>query len=144
MAREERAAWVGLVVSLIAIAVYAAVVAGRAASTPLLEVDWLGPMLWTIIGGIVVSIVVTIIWGLVAEGGSLRGENAADERDRAITQMGDRVGVAFLVIGGVVGIALCAIDAAPFWIANTLYAGFALSSVVGGIARVVAYRRGLV
>ena len=67
----------------------------------------------------------------------------ADERDRAITQMGDRVGVAFLVIGGVVGIALCAIDAAPFWIANTLYAGFALSSVVGGIARVVAYRRGL-
>ena len=96
------------------------------------------------IGGIVVSIVVTIIWGVVAEGGSLRGENAADERDRAITQMGDRVGVAFLVIGGVVGIALCAIDAAPFWIANTLYAGFALSSVVGGIARVVAYRRGLV
>ncbi|MEV8023773.1 hypothetical protein [Microbacterium sp. NPDC080220] len=144
MAREERAAWVGLVVSLIAIAVYAAVVAGRAASTPLPEVDWLGPMLWTIIGGIVVSIVVTIIWGVVAEGGSLRGENAADERDRAITQMGDRVGVAFLVIGGVVGIALCAIDAAPFWIANTLYAGLALSSVVGGIARVVAYRRGLV
>lgn len=144
MAREERAAWVGLVVSLIAIAVYAAVVAGRVASTPLPEVDWLGPMLWTIIGGIVVSIVVTIIWGVVAEGGSFRGENAADERDRAITQMGDRVGVAFLVIGGVVGIGLCAIDAAPFWIANTLYAGFALSSVVGGIARVVAYRRGLV
>lgn len=144
MAREERAAWVGLVVSLIAIAVYAAVVAGRAASTPLPEVDWLGPMLWTIIGGIVVSIVVTIIWGIVAEGGSLRGENAADERDRAITQMGDRVGVAFLVIGGLVGITLCAIDAAPFWIANTLYACFALSSVVGGIARVVAYRRGLV
>lgn len=143
MAREERAAWVGLVVSLIAIAVYAAVVTARAASAPLTDVDWLGPMLWTIIGGIVVSIFVTIIWGVVAEGGSLRGENAADERDRAISQMGDRVGVAFLVIGGVVGIVLCAVDAIPFLIANTLYAGFALSSVVGGIARVVAYRRGL-
>lgn len=144
MAREERAAWVGLIVSVIAVVVYAAVIAGRTASAAVDSVDWLTPMLWTIIGGIVVSIVVTIIWGVVAEGGSLRGENAADERDREITRMGDRVGVAFLVLGGVGGIALCALDAAPFWIANTLYAGFALSSIIGGVARVVAYRRGLV
>jgi hypothetical protein len=31
-----------------------------------------------------------------------------------------------------------------FWIANTMFAGFALSAFVGGIASVVAYRRGLV
>ena len=30
-----------------------------------------------------------------------------------------------------------------FWIANTMYLGFALSGILEGIAKVVAYRRGL-
>ena len=39
---------------------------------------------------------------------------------------------------------LCALEAEWFWIANTMYFGFALSSLIGGVASVVAYRRGLV
>jgi hypothetical protein len=39
---------------------------------------------------------------------------------------------------------LCAFEADWFWIANTMYAGFALSSIIGCIASVIAYRRGLV
>ena len=31
----------------------------------------------------------------------------------------------------------------PFWIANAVYLGFVLSAVVGSVAKVVAYRRGL-
>ena len=41
-------------------------------------------------------------------------------------------------------ITLCAVGADLFWIANTMFAGFAVSAMVGSVARVVAYRRGLV
>ena len=41
-------------------------------------------------------------------------------------------------------IALCAVGADVFWIANTMFAGFAVSAFIGCIARVIAYRRGLV
>jgi hypothetical protein len=41
-------------------------------------------------------------------------------------------------------IVLCAVSADLFWIANTMYLGFAVSALVGGVARVIAYRRGLV
>ncbi len=143
MAREERAAWVGLVVTAIAMAVYAVVLTVRAGSTPIERVDWLSVMIWTIVASIVVSIVVNIVWGSIADAGQPRGTRFADERDREISRMGDRVGQAFMVIAGLGAIALCAVDAAPFWIANTVFAGFVLSSLVGGLARVVAYRRGL-
>jgi len=48
------------------------------------------------------------------------------------------------VIAGLGAIVLCAVEADGFWIANALFFGFALSALVGGVARVVAYRRGLV
>ena len=44
---------------------------------------------------------------------------------------------------GLAVIALCAIGAEAFWIANAMFAGFVLAAVVGGLARVIAYRRGL-
>lgn len=49
-----------------------------------------------------------------------------------------------LVIAGIAVIALCALEAQAFWIANAMYAGFVVSSFSGGVARVIAYRRGLV
>jgi hypothetical protein len=72
------------------------------------------------------------------------GVGRSDQRDRDIAHMGDRVGQAFMVIGGLGAIVLCAVEADGFWIANTLFFGFALSALVGGVARVIAYRRGLV
>ncbi|ELA03609.1 hypothetical protein OG1X_0502 [Enterococcus faecalis OG1X] len=51
---------------------------------------------------------------------------------------------AFIVIAGLGVIALCAVGADVFWIANTMFAGFAVAALVGGVARVIAYRRGLV
>ncbi|MNY73372.1 hypothetical protein D3C86_2121490 [compost metagenome] len=58
--------------------------------------------------------------------------------------MSTRVGQAFLVIAGLGVILLCAFEADWFWIANTMFFGFALSSIIGGVASVIAYRRGLV
>ncbi|PCE14689.1 hypothetical protein AUC47_16150 [Microbacterium sp. SZ1] len=144
MVFEERNAWTGLVVSVIAITTYVVIMLQQAASRPVTDIDWLPPMLWTIGGGIVVTILITIVWGIAVGMRDREAATASDIRDRDISRMGGRVEQAFLVIAGLAVIALCAIGADLFWIANTMFAGFAVSAVIGSIARVVAYRRGLV
>jgi hypothetical protein len=71
------------------------------------------------------------------------GVGRSDQRDRDIARMSMRVGQAFLVIAGLGVIVLCAFQADWFWIANCMFLGFAASSIIGGIASVIAYRRGL-
>lgn len=144
MVFEERNAWAGLVLSVIAVSVYVVLVLVQADGGPLDEVDWVPLMLWTIGGGIVATIIATIGWGMVAGLRDPDGVGKSDQRDRDIARMSSRVGQAFLVIAGLGVIVLCAIEADWFWIANAMFFGFALSAIVGGIASVIAYRRGLV
>lgn len=143
MVFEERNAWTGLVVSVIAMTVYVLVLLQLAGRGPLTEVDWLPVMLWTIGLSIAVTIVITIGWGIAVGMKDREGASRSDIRDRDISRMGSRVEHAFLVIAGLGVIALCAMGADLFWIAHTMFAGFAISAVIGGIARVIAYRRGL-
>jgi hypothetical protein len=144
MTYEERNIWASLVVSVIGVTAYLVVLLQRAAGAPLTEVKWWPAMLWTIGGSIVAAILVSIVWGIVAGMGDPDGVGRSDERDREISRMGSRVGQAFMVIAGVAVIVLCALEADRFWIANTMFLGFALSAIVGGVASVIAYRRGLV
>lgn len=144
MVYEERNVWAGLIVSVLVIPAYIVIVLQQAASTPVTEIDWLPPMLWAIGVGIVATIVVSVVWGIVAGARDPDGVGRSDIRDRDISRMGGRVEQGFLVIAGLAVIALCAIGADVFWIANAMFAGFAVSAVVGGVARAIAYRRGLV
>jgi len=144
MVFEERNAWAGLVLSVIAVSVYVVLVLVQADGGPLDEVDWVPLMLWTIGGGIIATIIVTIGWGLLVGLRDPDGVGRSDQRDRDIARMSSRVGQAFLVVAGLGVIVLCAIEADWFWIANAMFFGFALSAIVGGIASVIAYRRGLV
>lgn len=143
MGYAERNTWAGLVAGVVGIAVYVVIVAGQLPSRPVEEIDWLAPMLWTIGGAIAASIVLSIVWGMVAGARDPGEPQREDVRDRDISQLGDRVGQAFLVIGMLGALALCAAAAHWFWIAHTLYLGLALSAIVGGVARVVVYRRGM-
>jgi MFS family permease len=140
---EERNTWVGLIVSVIGIAIYVIVVLQQAAGGPLTDVVWWPIMLWTIGASIVASIVISIVWGMAAGVRDPDGIGKSDQRDRDIARMGGRVGQAFLVIAGLGVLVLCAFEADWFWIANTMFFGFALSAFVGGIASVIAYRRGM-
>lgn len=144
MVYEERNAWAGLIVSPIVMIVYVTLVLQQAAGGPLTDVDWFPLMLWVIGGGIVGTIVLGIVWGMIAGATDPDGVGRSDIRDRDISRMGSRVEQAFVVIAGLGVIVLCAVGADVFWIANTMFAGFAIAAVVGGIARVTAYRRGLV
>lgn len=144
MVFEERNAWAGLIVSPIVMVAYVVLVLQNAGEGPLTDVDWFPLMLWVIGGGIVATIVVSIGWGLIAGIKDPDGVGRSDIRDRDISRMGGRVEQGFVVIAGLGVIALCAVGADVFWIANTMFAGFAVSAFIGCIARVIAYRRGLV
>lgn len=144
MVYEERNAWAGLIVSPIVMVVYVVLVLQQAAGGPLTGVDWFPLMLWVIGGGIVATIILSVGWGIIAGMKEPDGVGRSDIRDRDISRMGGRVEQGFVVVAGLGVIALCAVGADVFWIANTMFAGFAVSALVGGIARVIAYRRGLV
>ncbi|MCR2783388.1 MULTISPECIES: hypothetical protein [unclassified Microbacterium] len=143
MVYQERNTWSQLIATVVAVTVYVIVILQAAAGGPLAEVQWWPVMLWTIVGSIVGSIVVSIVWGMVAGVRDPDGVGASDLRDRDIARLGSRVGQAFMVIAGLGVITLCALEASWFWIANTMFFGFALSAFIGGIAQVIAYRRGL-
>lgn len=143
MVYEERNVWAGLIVTVIAMAVYIVTVLRQAGSGPLTAVDWAPIMLWTIGVSIAVTIVISILWGIVAGMREPDGVGKSDVRDRDIARMGARVEQAFLTIAGVGVLILCAVRADWFWVAQTMFFGFAVAAIVGGIARLVAYRRGL-
>ncbi|GAA5087300.1 hypothetical protein GCM10025760_08270 [Microbacterium yannicii] len=144
MVYEERNIWASLIAGVVGVAVYVILVLQQASGGPLTDVDWVPLMLWTIGGSIVAAIVISIAWGMLAGLTDPEGVGKSDQRDRDIAHMSTRVGQAFLVIAGLGVIVLCAFEADWFWIANCMFLGFAVSSIIGGIASVIAYRRGLV
>lgn len=142
MVYTERNVWSSLVVSLIGLISYVIVIFRLANGGPLTDVVWWVPMLWTVGLSIAATIVVSIIWGIFAGMRDPGGATTTDMRDRDISRMGDRVGQGFLVIAGLGVIVLCAFGANVFWVANTMFLGFGISAIVGGIAQVIAYRVG--
>jgi cell division protein FtsW (lipid II flippase) len=139
MSSEEKRAWIMLVVAIGGYLSYLAIILARAGDAPLADVSYVATMLWTIGGAIVVSIVLNILVGIF----SPRSAGKKDERDREISRFGEYTGQAFLVIGGVVALILAMAEIPHFWIANAVYLAFVLSAVLGSVAKVVAYRRGL-
>jgi len=135
---EERRSWTYLAVAVVSYGAYLSAVFARAASAPLVDVDYVPAMLWSIGIAIVVGIVLNIAIGIFTP----RREQTKDARDRDIERLGEHVGQAFLVIGGVAALLLAIIEADYFYIANVLYLCFVLSAVVGSVAKVIVYRRG--
>jgi hypothetical protein len=138
MSYQERSAWASGVIAVLGYAAYLAVVLTRAAGGPLTAVPYAGPLLVSVGAAVVAGIVTGVVLGALA--GAERG--VRDEREREIERLGTRVGQAFLVLGGVAGLALALAEADRFWIANALYLGFVASAVLSAVARVAASRSG--
>ena len=138
MSFEEKNTWAYGLTAVVGYLVYLAIVLPAMAQAPAPQTPYVGAMLGTILGGIAVGIVAGMVLGF----GSGRGKRT-DVRDRDIARMGERVGQAFLVIGLLGVLVLAWTQAHAFWIANVAYLAFVLSAVLGSIAKLVAYRRGM-
>jgi len=138
MSFEEKNTWVYVAVTELAYVAYLVIILGRAQSTPLTEVPYVGPMLWTIgaaMGAAILGhIAIVRVWP--------RDADEKDQREKAIDRHSERIGRSFLVIGAVAALILALAGADYFWIANALYWGCVLSALIGSAARLVAYRVG--
>jgi hypothetical protein len=139
MTHEEKRAWIMLVVSVLAYAAYVIALLGRADGRPLAAVPYAASLLWTVGAAIGVSILADIGIGIVRGPAS----RVKDERDRAVYRLGEASGQAFVVIGAVAAMLMAMAGWDRFWIANVIYLCFVLAAVIGSVARIVVYRRGL-
>jgi hypothetical protein len=138
MAYEEKGSWLYLVVTVGTYAAYVMVILGRADGS-LADMPYRSPMLWSIGIAIGLSIVGRILIEMVRPSDT----HKPDARDRDINRLGEYVGGSVLAIGMLGPFVLALLAAAHFWIANAMYAVFALSAVVGTTTKLIAYRRGL-
>lgn len=139
MTYEQKGAWVYLVCVVVTYTAYVVVLLGRADGGPLTDVAYVPLLLGSIGVSIVAAIVLRIVVEIVAPSRRLK----ADERDRDIDRRGEYVGGAVLAVAMIVPFALALLDEDTFWIANAIYAAFALSAVVGTTVKLVTYRRGM-
>lgn len=138
MTYEEKGVWVYIVVVLATYGVYLGIVLSQLASTPIAEIDYVSPLLWTIGASIVAAIILRIIVEIVRPSESQR----SDARDREINRTGEVLGRWALIAGALGALILTITDAEHFWIANALYLGFVASAVLASLIKVRLYRRG--
>jgi MFS family permease len=130
-----------LVIAVAGLVVYLTLLLAGRNGEPIEDVHYQPLMIGTILAAIALGIVVSIIISIRAH---LAGDSdKPDERDQAIGRFGSNVSQAFLVIGGLAGLLMAMVEWDWFWIANAIYLGFALAGILEGVAKVVAYRRGL-
>lgn len=139
MSYEEKGTWVYLLVVTGTCAAYVVTVLNRADGGPIAEVAYRSPMLWTMGTGMVLTMLGRILVEIVRPSETYR----TDVRDREIGRYGEYVGGSVLAVGMLVAFVLTLVTADHFWIANTMFAAFALATIVGAAVRLVAYRRGL-
>ncbi|HEU5470212.1 MAG TPA: hypothetical protein VFV67_06135 [Actinophytocola sp.] len=140
MAFEEKRTWIMLVMAIVTYVIYAIIVLGRIGDYPISELPYAATLLWTLGISIVVSIVLTMVAGITSPKGDVGRD---DPRDREISRFGDHIGSAFVVIGAVAALAMAMLEWDYFWIANEIYLMFTLSAVLGSVAKIAAYRKGL-
>ncbi|WP_412518809.1 hypothetical protein K8Z49_12110 [Actinomadura madurae] len=136
MALKEKRAWIMLTVSVCAYAAYLIAVLGRTGFGSLADEPYAATLLWSVGAAVAVSIALNIAVAIPA------ADRAKDQRDREINRVGEHIGQSFLVIGALAALVLALAEADHFWIANVIYLAFALSAVLGSVAKIFAYRRG--
>jgi hypothetical protein len=78
----------------------------------------------------------------IAGKGSSKDIDREDERDVGIDRRGELVGYYVSSAGVLAALVLAVLREDQFWIANVLYLGLLIGSVVSSAAKIVFYRRG--
>ena len=138
MTLQERRSWTFLVVVVVAYAGYVIWVVRAADGGPIADVAYQKPLLISMGASMLAAIVIEILLAIIKPVSTRK-----DMRDEEIGRLGDYTGYSFVVIGGIAALLMSMAEWDWFWIANVLYLCFAVSAIFEGVAKVVAYRRGL-
>lgn len=146
---EEKTNWVSGFVAIVVAAVYASVIVPQIGGGVVGAIAYQQPMLIAIGAMIAMTIVVTILMAIgtavtaqITGDGSPEDVGRTDERDKDINRRGELVGYYVSSVGVLVALALAMLRADHFWIANAIFAGFMVSSVVSSAYKVFLYRSG--
>jgi len=146
---DEKFTWVSLVVSVVVPGVYFMAVLSQLGGGPVEQIAYQVPMLVAIGAMILVTIAGTILVGIgtgvaieLSGSGSTEDIGRTDERDREISRRGLLAGYVAASVGAIGALAITMLGFDHFWIANALYLSFVASSLVSGVVKLVAYRRG--
>jgi energy-converting hydrogenase Eha subunit A len=141
--REERQVWSGLVSIVGSSAIYCAYMAVELTRTPVAEISWVPPMFWSVLAGIVGTIIVAVVLEIVV---AVRrpedGKVAVDVRDREIGRRGRRLATPVMGAGLGAVLFLAALGADDFWIANVAFLSGLFAAVAEAFIKLRLYRRG--
>ena len=139
MSFEEKGTWVYVVIAATLSLAYFAIVLGQLPRTPADEIAFQVPMLVAIGVAIGLTIGANILIAVMAPDDA----GKRDQRDKDVNRYGEYVGGLVLGVAAIVPFLLALAEADHFWIANTIYLAFVMSTIAGSIVKIVAYRRGL-
>lgn len=138
MSFKEKSAWIFAASLLAAYLAYVLVILTRAQSTPVVEIAYGVPLVCSLIG----TIVLTLVGSVVAALPEPKEVDKNDERDTIISRYGDAVGHWVLSVAVLIPLGLAMADIHHFWIANAIYLANVLSALSGTAVKLLAYRRG--
>ena len=127
-----------LVISTGVYLIYLSIIFSRAGTVPLADVSYVSTLLWTIGLVILVSIWLHVMMAMH----NPREANMEDQRDKEIHRYGEYIGQWVVVAGAMAALLMSLVEIEHFWIANTVFLSFVLSSVIGSAIKITAYRRG--
>lgn len=145
----EKVNWVNVGVTAVVATLYFVVVLGQLGQTAPQDIAYQVTLLTAVGASIVLTIVCTIlvavgagIYSAIEGGDPAENIDRKDERDKDIERRGEVVGY-YVASAGAVGVmAFAMLEYDQFWIANGLYASFAVASIVSSAVKIVAYHRG--
>ena len=139
MSFQEKSTWVMVSIMAVVYGWYFAVVMAEASSTAVGDVDYQATLLLMVIP----LIVLAVVGHIVIAAASPKDADSTDERDRQIELYGDRIEVYVLSMGALAALFMTMGELEHFWIAHTILATLVISEIVGGLTKIVLYRRGV-
>jgi hypothetical protein len=135
MAFLEKSNWVAIIVSVPTLLIYALLVVPQVLGKPIVEVSWVQPMIFTIVGFVVAN----ILGNIVAAASNPREADKKDQRDTEIDRFGERIGNWLIIAGACTALVLAMAMADQFWIANAIFLGGLAGALVSSITKIAAY-----
>jgi peptidoglycan/LPS O-acetylase OafA/YrhL len=131
----EKSNWVVLIVAVGTLLSYGLAIVPQMLGKPAAQIDWVQPMIVSIVGFVVAN----IVGNIVVAASNPNEADKKDQRDKEIDRTGERLGNLVIAVGAVIALILAMAKVDHFWIGNAIYViGIAAAMVASG-TKIAAY-----